>query len=103
MHACVLGGAYLHAQVDHLSKFTVSAENPPPKKNQTNIILTCGHLGIHMTGRDIFGLKSSISQKLIPQAGTVDKWVPADGGKMHLGYDHTAARYSCQSKAEVRT
>lgn len=31
----------------------------------------------------------------------MDKWVPADGGNMHLGYNHTAAKYGCHSKAEV--
>lgn len=42
--------------------------------------------------------------KLIPRAGTVDKWVPADEwGNMHSGYDHTAAKYGCHSKAEVHT
>lgn len=53
---------------------------------------------VSMSGRAILDLKSSISQKLIPQAATVDKWVPADGENMHSGYDHTAAKYGCHSK-----
>lgn len=45
--------------------------------------------GVCMSGRAILDLKISISQKLIPRAGTVDKWVPADGGK------HAPRVWSC--------
>lgn len=37
--------------------------------------------GTRVSGRTILDQKSSISQKLTPQAGTMDKWVPTDGGK----------------------
>lgn len=39
----------------------------------------------HMSGWAILGWKSCISHKLIPQAGIMAKWVPADGGNKHLG------------------
>lgn len=61
---------------------------------------------IIFANRDLYAIlevKSFISQKLTPKAGTVEKWVPHDGENMHLGYADTVAKYGCHSKSEVHT
>lgn len=68
------------------------------KKN--NHYLCLWATGVRMSGRTISNLKSSISQKaytLSRDCGQVGaSWW---GGNMHLGYDRTAAKYGCHSKA----
>lgn len=98
MHTCVMGGIYLHAQVDYLSKCTVCT-----KWGGKNYLCPCV-TGVCMSRRAILDLKSSISHKAYTSSGDCGQ-VGASwwGGNMHSGYDHTAAKYGCHSKAEVHT
>lgn len=63
------GGGCMCAQVDCSKKCT---------KKKHDLCLWAA--GVCMSGWAILGMKSCISQKLIPQARIMDKWVPADWG-----------------------
>lgn len=99
MYISVLGGDLFACSGELLIKMYCVFKM---EKNKHDLCLWAK--GVRMSGWAILGLKSCVSQKLIPQARIMDKWVPADGGgACTLGYDHTAAKYGCHSKAEVHT
>lgn len=76
MRTCVFKGTYLCVQVDYLLKCTVCA------KWEKNIISACGQQQYVWVG-GLFWTWKAPYRKSLPWAGTVDKWVPADGGGKH--------------------
>lgn len=75
MYISVLGGDLFACSGELLIKMYCVFKM---EKNKHDLCLWAK--GVRMSGWAILGLKSCVSQKLIPQARIMDKWVPADGG-----------------------